>query len=242
MSIVSAAIRTIRHVASHVVYMQIDRPQGFLWTTGQCASIGLSIDGEEVFRAYSIASPGNSQTVDFIIGEVAGGTLSPRLTALHEGDCVLFNTEAFGSLYESKFQPGGKDLWLFASGTGISPFLAFVRDEAVMAKYDRVFLVHTVRTWEETNYVSQFLQGRNKVRFITDVTRQEGAVLHERIPLALADGSLEKAAGAPLQTDTSRVMLCGSPVVVEAIRDALKPRGFVTPRRTRPGQLLAENF
>lgn len=242
MPIVSAAIRNIRHVASHVVYMQIDRPQDFSWTTGQCASLGLSVDGEDIFRAYSIASPGNSETVDFVIGAVSGGTLSPRLTALQAGDHVLFNTEAFGSLYESKFQPGGKNLWLFASGTGISPFIAFAHDESVMAKYERVFLVHSVRTWEETNYVPELIQGIDKIRLITDVTREAGAGLHERIPLALEDGTLEKEAGSQLNTETSRVMLCGSPVVVEAIRDALKTRGFQSARRTRPGQLLAENF
>lgn len=242
MPIVATKVHHVRHVASAIVFLQLERPPEFSWTTGQCVSLGLHGETEDVFRAYSIASPGDSATVDFVIGAVAGGTLSPRLAALKEGDEVLFNTEAFGSLYEKKFPEGASDLWLFASGTGVSPFIAFAHDASVMNKYERVFLVHSVRTWEETQYVKELVGEVKNLHLITDVTREDGPGLHERIPAALEDGSLEKAAGAQLSIEQSRVMLCGNPVVVQAIRDALKPRGFVSPRRGKPGQLLAENF
>ncbi len=242
MSIVSTRVAAARLVASGVIHLQLVKPEGFAWQTGEFARLGLRVGDEDVFRAYSIASPAGSQTVDFFIANVSDGTLSPRLNALKADDEVLIDTEVGGLLLPPKLEAGGQDLWLFASGTGVAPFMAMTADEAVMASYERVFLVHGVRTLDETNYVSWLTRKTPKLTVISCVTREAGGTLSERIPDALADGSLEKTAGVTIDKAHSRALLCGNPGMVKAVREILKGRGFVTPRLGKPGQMLVENF
>ena len=242
MSIVTTRIAAARKVAAGVIHLQLAKPEGFAWKTGEFARLGLSVAGEDIFRAYSIASPGNSKTVDFFIANVKDGTLSPLLNELKADDEILIDTEVGGLLLPEKLEAGGKDLWLFASGTGAAPFMAVTADEAVMSQYDRVFLVHGVRTLDETNYVSWLTRKNDKLTVISCVTREGGGTLSQRIPDALSDGSLEKIAGVAIEKTHSRALLCGNPGMVKAVREILKTRGFVTPRLGKPGQMLVENF
>ena len=66
--------------------------------------------------------------------------------------------------------------------------------------------------------------------------------LHARIPAMLADGSLQAAAGVPLDPGTARLMLCGNPAMIEDTRRLLHERGFRPCRRALPGQFLTENY
>lgn len=242
MSIVTTRVASARKVASEVIHLQLAKPEGFTWKTGEFARLGLTLNGEDVFRAYSIASPAGAKTVDFFIADVKDGTLSPKLNALRENDEILIDTEVGGLLLPEKLEAGGKDLWLFASGTGAAPFMAVTSDEAVMARYERVFLVHGVRTLDETNYVSWLTRKNAKLTVISCVTREGGGTLSERIPDALNDGALEKTAGVTIEKTHSRALLCGNPGMVKSVREILKARGFVTPRLGKPGQMLVENF
>ena len=57
MSIVTTRVASARKVASEVIHLQLAKPEGFTWKTGEFARLGLTLNGEDVFRAYSIASP-----------------------------------------------------------------------------------------------------------------------------------------------------------------------------------------
>ena len=104
MSIVTTRVASARKVASEVIHLQLAKPEGFTWKTGEFARLGLPLNGEDVFRAYSIASPAGAKTVDFFIADVKDGTLSPKLNALRENDEILIDTEVGGfcSLKNSK--------------------------------------------------------------------------------------------------------------------------------------------
>ena len=242
MAIVSARVRTAQMVASNVIHLQIERPDGYAWQLGQFARIGLNVAGEEVFRAYSIASTPESDTIDFFIAHVTDGALSPRLHALKAGDELLLDTEVNGTLLPSRLEEGGKYLWLMSTGTGVAPFIAMLSDRALLDQYERVILVHGVRTWDESGYLSRHIVPDPKIQVICSVTREEGAMLTERIPEALESGALEKIAGVPIEQVTSRVLLCGNPGMVKGVRNHLKSRSMVSPRAGKPGQVLAENF
>ena len=231
MSIVTTRVASARKVASEVIHLQLAKPEGFTWKTGEFARLGLTLNGEDVFRAYSIASPAGAKTVDFFIADVKDGTLSPKLNALRENDEILIDTEVGGLLLPEKLEAGGA-----------APFMAVTSDEAVMARYERVFLVHGVRTLDETNYVSWLTRKNTKLTVISCVTREGGGTLSERIPDALNDGALEKAAGVTIEKTHSRALLCGNPGMVKSVREILKARGLVTPRLGKPGQMLVENF
>ena len=81
-----------------------------------------------------------------------------------------------------------------------------------------------------------------ELRVMASVTRDAGALIDVRIPDALESGLLEATAEAEITPQASRVMLCGNPAMVKAVRAAMRARGIVSPRNGEPGQLLAENF
>ena len=228
--------------ADNVTYLKLAVPEGCRWQTGQFARIALPSSGEPQWRCYSIASKAGSETMDFFIARVKGGAVSPRLCALKAGDPVLLDTEMNGMLLESRLAPGGRDLWLLSTGTGVSPFVAIISDETITDKYERIFLVHGVRGWNETSYLANVLKLQPKLRVMASVTREPGALIGVRIPDALESGLLESVAEAKITAEESRVMLCGNPAMVKAVRATMRSRGIVSPRNGAPGQLLAENF
>ena len=62
-----------------------------------------------------------------------------------------------------------------------------------------------------------------------------------RIPQAMRDGRLEKAAGLPLD-ERSHVMLCGNPAMLKDAQAALMERGLRKHRRRNPGHISVESF
>lgn len=229
-------------VADNVTHLKLAVPEGCTWRTGEFARIAMPASNEPQWRCYSIASKAGSETLDFFIARVKGGAVSPRLCSLKVGDDILLDTEMNGMLLESRLQPGGRDLWLISTGTGVAPFIAIVSDESITDKYEHVYLVHGVRRWNETQYLQHVLKRQPKLRVMACVTRDTGALLDTRIPDALESGQLEEVAESAITPQTSRVMLCGNPAMVKAVRASLRSRGIVSPRNGEPGQLLAENF
>jgi ferredoxin--NADP+ reductase len=68
------------------------------------------------------------------------------------------------------------------------------------------------------------------------------AWLTERLPRLIDSGALEHACGCSLRLERSKIMLCGNPEMVADTRAALKTRGFVSARSSRPGQIATENY
>jgi ferredoxin--NADP+ reductase len=83
---------------------------------------------------------------------------------------------------------------------------------------------------------------RPALKTVTFVSREpHPGSLAGRIPAAIADGSLERAAGAAL-SDLSHVMLCGNPAMLKDARAALVARGLRKHRRHTPGHIAVESF
>ena len=65
--------------------------------------------------------------------------------------------------------------------------------------------------------------------------------MHDRLPVLIANGELEQAAGSVLNPETSHVMLCGNPAMVDDTKEALKARGLSMNRRGE-GNIAVENY
>lgn len=242
MSVVLTKVIAATPVADNVVRLDLAVPADCTWKTGQFARLALPGAADDQWRCYSIGSAAGSDRLTFFIARVKGGAVSPKLCALKAGDEVQIDTEMSGMLIEDRLEAGGKDLWLLATGTGVSPFIAVSYDPAIMDKYERVILVHGVRTFNETAYVAQNIKLQPKLSAVACVTREKGALISARIPDAIASGELERVTGLEITPEKSRVMICGNPAMVKGVREAMKARGIVSPRGGKPGQLLAENF
>lgn len=232
------SIRTTRH-------------QGFRFVPGQFARLGLvKPDGTAVWRAYSMVSAPYDEHLEFFSIVVPGGEFTSMLAGLQVGDSILVDKTAFGFLTTDRFVPA-RDLWLLATGTGLAPFLSILQDPAIWSDYENIIVVHSVRTAAELTYREEMraltdhpLIGdqAQRLRHVSTVTREavDGA-LDARIPALIRDGRLEEAAGIRLDTEHSRIMICGNPDMVRDTRSALKERGFSLARREKSGQMAVEN-
>ena len=156
---------------------------------------------------------------------------------------------SYGYLTLARYQqPLPQDLWLLATGTGLAPFLSMLQDFETWNKYQKINLVYSVRTASELAYVDRiqeiaklFGEGHSGFRFIPIITRDPDAALHDRLPVLIANGELEKVAGSALSPASSHVMLCGNPQMVEDTKEALKQRGLTMNRRGE-GNIAVENY
>ena len=207
---------------------------------GQFVRIALDIDGQRVARAFSFVNPPQDPTLEFYGVIVPEGPLSPRLAKLRAGDALYVAGNPAGFLVLSEV-PEAETLWLIATGTGLAPFLSILRTEAPWKRFKNVVVVHAVRHANELVY--REVIGSTKARYVPFVSREAAAgSLAGRIPAAIADGRLEKAAGIALDPAKSHVMLCGNPQMLKDVQAVLMARGMRKHRRRTPGHITVESF
>ncbi|CAI3159816.1 Flavodoxin/ferredoxin--NADP reductase [Acinetobacter oleivorans] len=225
------------------------RPAHFKFTAGQFARIGLKVGEELVVRAYSVVSSPFDETLEFFSIVVPDGAFTSNLQHLKVGDELYLEKIPYGYLTLARYQqPLPHDLWLLATGTGLAPFLSMLQDFDTWSKYQKINLVYSVRTAAELAYVDRiqeiaetFGEGHIGFKFISIITRDPSAQLHDRLPVLIENGELEKVAGIELSPATSHVMLCGNPEMVDDTKDALKRCGLTMNRRGE-GNIAVENY
>ncbi|CAI3161113.1 Flavodoxin/ferredoxin--NADP reductase [Acinetobacter calcoaceticus] len=225
------------------------RPAHFKFTAGQFARIGLKVGEELVVRAYSVVSSPFDETLEFFSIVVPDGAFTSNLQHLKVGDELYLEKIPYGYLTLARYQqPLPHDLWLLATGTGLAPFLSMLQDFDTWSKYQKINLVYSVRTAAELAYADRiqeiaetFGEGHVGFKFISIITRDPSAQLHDRLPVLIENGELEKVAGIELSPATSHVMLCGNPQMVDDTKEALKCRGLTMNRRGE-GNIAVENY
>ena len=208
---------------------------------------------EDIFRAYSIVSSPFDEVLEFFSIVIPDGAFTSQLQHLQVGDELLLNTMPFGFLTLARYQkPLPKDLWLLATGTGLAPFLSMLQDLKTWEDYEHIVLAYSARSTDELAYVEtierlqedfgSLVDNPATLTFIPIVTREsvEGA-LTERLPKLLLEGTLQERAGIELDIDSTHVMLCGNPDMVEDTKETLKSLGLVMNRRGE-GNIAVENY
>lgn len=244
---------SLRRWSDKLFSFKTTRSPSFRFAPGQFARLGITVPttGEVIWRAYSMASANYEEHLEFFSIVVPEGAFTTRLSRLVPGDPVLIEKANYGFLTTDRFV-GGRDLWLLSSGTGLAPFLSILHDPLVWNTYQNIILVHSVRQADELTYRDEIRnlpqhellqEGTARLHYIPVVTRELVAgALADRITRLIAEGTLEKAAGLPLDLAHSRLMICGNPQMAVDLRELLKQRGFQVGRRGIPGQLAFENY
>jgi ferredoxin-NADP reductase len=100
--------------------LEVTGVSGFGFVPGQWLSVRATTpDGEEITRAYSIASPPSDNShVAFCLNRVQDGFMSNYLCNLDEGATVEFQ----GPFGDFILRPPLRDIVFVATGTGIAPF------------------------------------------------------------------------------------------------------------------------
>ncbi len=242
------------------------RPQGFRFEAGQFVRLGLSADelaihqdqpksaiSPRIFRAYSVVSSPYDEHLEFFSVVVPNGAFTSQLQHLAVGDTLYLNPEPFGFLTLARFQePAPTDLWLLATGTGLAPFLSMLGDLATWQNYDDIVLAYSSRTKEELAYLdricdltkqfSTIVENPARLHFVPIVTREKvDDALNDRLPALIKTGVLETQVGLTLNPNSSHVMLCGNPDMVNDTKEALKDKGLTMNRRG-VGNIAVENY
>ncbi len=268
-TVATAAPRYTEQVVTHktawgtekLFSLTVTRPPGFKFVPGQFARLGLALDPAapetpNEWRAYSMVSAPNENSLEFYSVVVPNGTFSPPMAQLRVGDALWINNSVFGFLTLDAFADGD-DLWLMATGTGLSAYLSMLRDPATFTRFKRIILVHGVRYAIELAYRDELLSlmQRHAGQLIyLPITTQEpltqglspslslNSLAPARLTTLLRTGELEQRAGVSLDPSHARVMLCGNPEMVTEMRGLLSERGFAAGRRGVPGNLAVENY
>lgn len=218
------------------------RPDGLKFHNGHFVMIGLEVDGKALMRAYSIVSPNYAEKLEFLSIKVQDGPLTSRLQHIKAGDNLLVSKKPVGTLVVSDLTPA-KNLFLFSTGTGLAPFMSIIRDPDTYERFEKVVLVHGVRYKSELaykDYIGKVLPNdeyfgeliQDQLIYYPTVTREvydnEG-----RLTDLITNGKLCQDIGfEPLNPDTDRAMICGSPSMLRDTSKILDGLGFRASKHT----------
>ncbi len=217
-----------------------------MFEAGQFLRLALEVNGKLMARPYSLVNAPGDDIAEFYFNKVPDGPLSSRLHILQPGDKIWLSAMATGFLTLADIPPG-KNLWMIATGTALGPFLSILKVGKVWQAFDKVVLVHGVRSLSELTYREYIDEVKNtypdRFVFLASVTREKiKGTLSQRIPAAIESGDLEHSAGIFMTPENDRIMLCGNPGMIAASMDALGSKGLSRHRRRDPGQIILEIY
>jgi ferredoxin--NADP+ reductase len=244
-------VLSVRHWNDSLFTFRTTRDPGLRFENGQFVMIGLDVEGRPLTRAYSIASPNYEEHLEFFSIKVSNGPLTSRLQHLREGDEIVVSKKPTGTLVLHDLHPG-KHLYLLSTGTGLAPFMSVIQDPETYERFEKIILVHGVRTVSELAY-SEFITGelpnneffgdqvREKLIYYPTVTREPFRHMG-RVTDLIESGKLFHDIGlAPLHPARDRVMICGSQAMINDTCKLLDQRNFrVSHRIGEPGDYVIE--
>lgn len=239
-----------RIARKHVWYdglftLTIDCPGVAPFECGQFLQVGIPLDEKHLHRPYSVASP-HGNTLEFFIVRVDDGELTPRLWNLREGDSIDVSAKATGG-FTLQHTPPAECIWLLGTGTGLAPYIAMLRDPKIWQTYKKILLVHGVRYPSDLAYLEELdgYEQRHAGQFksiavVSRASYERG--LSGRITTAIESGQLEERAQASLSPETSAVMMCGNPQMLDDVEAILNGRGMRKHKRSEPGHYVVERY
>lgn len=247
----SEQVLSVHHWNDTLFSFTTTRDTALRFHNGHFVMLGLEINNKPLMRAYSIVSANYEENLEFLSIKVPDGPLTSQLQHLKVGDSVLISRKPVGTLVVDDLLPG-KNLYLFATGTGLAPFMSIIKDPTVYERFEKVVLIHGVRYVSEMAY-ADLIQNelpnneyfgeyiRNQLIYYPTATREpfrnEG-----RITDLVENGKLFTDIGLPpLDPATDRAMICGSPHMLKDISALLDARGFaISPGVGQPGDYVIE--
>jgi len=243
-------VLSVHHWTDRLFSFTATRSPAFRFLSGQFTMIGLELAGRPLLRAYSMVSASYEENLEFLSIKVPDGPLTSRLQHLAVGDTVLIGRKPTGTLIQDNLRPG-ETLYMFATGTGLAPFMSIVKEPETYERFAHVVLVHGCRFVAELAYrdfLTQTLpqdefigpQAQAQLMYYPTVTR-ENFVHTGRLTDLMRTGQLPRELGLkPFDRARDRVMLCGSPEMLADMTSFLRAEGVDEGNHSEPGDFVIE--
>jgi ferredoxin--NADP+ reductase len=243
-------VLSVHHWNDTLFSFKTTRNPGFRFRNGHFVMVGLPVEGKPLLRAFSVVSANYDDHLEFYSIKIADGALTSRLQHIQPDDSVLVSRKPTGTLLLDNLLPG-KRLYLLASGTGLAPFMSIIRDPETYDRYEQVVIAHGVRRVTDLgyhHYIEEELprhelvgeQVKKQLLYYPTVTR-EPFRNQGRVTTLLDNGKLSSDLGLPpFDRENDRVMICGSPGMLEDVVTILEARGCQEGSTDSAGQYVIE--
>ena len=243
-------VLSVHHWTDRLFTFTTTRDAGLRFKNGHFTMIGLKVNDKPLVRAYSVVSPNYEAHLEFLSIKVPDGPLTSRLQHIKVGETLLVGKKPTGTLVIDYLLPG-KRLYLFATGTGLAPFMSIIRDPETYEKFEQVILVHSVRNIDELAYHDLLVDHLPKHELLGEmvakqlvyfptVTRETFRTMG-RITEHIETGKLFADHELPeLNAAEDRVMICGSTDMLRDLKAMLEARGFEEGNTTTPGAFVID--
>ena len=243
-------VLSVHHWTDRLFSFTTTRDPSLRFSNGHFTMIGLRLNGKPLLRAYSIASPNYEEHLEFLSIKVEEGPLTSHLQHIQVGDAIIVGKKPTGTLLIDYLTPA-KRLYLLSTGTGLAPFLSIIRDPETYAKFESVVVVHGVRQVDELAYHDLIVDHLPQHEFLGDMIGQQlryyPTVTREtyrnmgRVTSLIENGKLFTDLDLPpMNPSQDRVMLCGSPSMLNDLKHMLETQGFVEGNTSIPGDFVIE--
>src|SRR6266700_3166028 len=214
-------VLSVRHWTDTLFSFTATRDSGFRFQNGQFAMIGLEVEGRPLMRAYSMASANHEEELEFFSIKVADNLIP------------------------------GKRLLLLSTGTGLAPFASLIKDPDVYERFEAIVLVHGCRQVSELAYGEELVAKlrddelfgpllAEKLVYYPTVTREPFRNRGRITDRITSNQLFDDIHQAPLDIATDRIMMCGSPGMLEELRQLFETRGFLEGSHNKPGHFVIE--
>ena len=243
-------VLSVHHWTDRLFSFTTTRDPSLRFSNGHFTMIGLRLNGKPLLRAYSIASANYEEHLEFLSIKVEEGPLTSHLQHIQVGDTIIVGKKPTGTLLIDYLTPA-KRLYLLSTGTGLAPFLSIIRDPETYAKFESVVVVHGVRQVDELAYHDLIIDHLPQHEFLGEMIGQQlryyPTVTREtyrnmgRVTALIESGKLFTDLALPAINPTEdRVMLCGSPGMLNDLKHMLETQGFVEGNTSIPGDFVIE--
>lgn len=213
---------------------------------GQFIRLQLTVDGEVVTKPYSLVNSPEEADVEVFFNTVDNGRLSNSMAALQAGDEIEVSQPANG-FFVLDALPESKHLWMFATGTGLGPYISILKTAELWQRFEKIVLVQGVPLLDELAYADLIESWQQdypqQFKFVSCVTREQNqAGLQGRVTDLFGKGMLEKHVRLEINADNSHVMLCGNHNMIDEMKTLLGERGMRKHLRHQQGHFTTEQY
>ena len=201
-------------------------------------------------RAYSIASSSKEKEyLEIYIRLVTSGALTPRLFALNIGDKLWMSDKAKG-MFTLDQVPEDQNIILFATGTGVAPYMSMLRSNVIIREKRNYAVVHGAWNSWDLGYRSELLTIERlcpNFHYIPVISSPDKEPMAWNGETGFVDkvwtaGMIQKAWQHDITPDNTRIFLCGHPEMISSMIGFLEKDGFKEHSSKSPGQIHLEKF